>query len=274
MRRRQTAGVLPAEALLQIYDDQLRGEAEMVSAVDCERHGPLWWGTYLGGRGFVSYGPLTGDEDLDALVTATIAHYASDPVITRFEWKSRGHDPVPELDRVLRAHGLVPDEVESVMMGEAEALAVDVELADGVVVRRAETEADVRRMCAMQAEVFGDDDDQFEAIWHRLSLDQDDLELWIAEAGDVIVSAGRLEPVAGTEIAGIWGGCTRAEWRGRGIYRVLTAERARSALRRGCRYLHSDSTEFSRPILERSGFSRITTTTPYEWKRTGSPGGN
>ncbi len=39
-----------------------------------------------------------------------------------------------------------------------------------------------------------------------------------------------LEPVRGTDFAGIWGGATREEWRGRGIYRALTAARARSAL--------------------------------------------
>ena len=37
----------------------------------------------------------------------------------------------------------------------------------------------------------------------------------------------------------------------------------------GKRYINSDSTEFSRPILERSGFVKVSTTTPYEWRRTG-----
>jgi GNAT superfamily N-acetyltransferase len=77
----------------------------------------------------------------------------------------------------------------------------------------------------------------------------------------------RLEPVAGTEFAGIWGGATREEWRGRGIYRALTAARARSAIERGRSLIHSDSTEYSRPILERSGFVRVSTTTPYRWRR-------
>lgn len=90
-------------------------------------------------------------------------------------------------------------------------------------------------------------------------------ELWIAVVDDEVISAGRLEPVAGTEFAGLWGGATLPEWRGRGIYRALTAERARSALARGVRYLHSDSTEFSRPILERSGLVKVSTTTPYVW---------
>jgi predicted GNAT family acetyltransferase len=83
------------------------------------------------------------------------------------------------------------------------------------------------------------------------------------------VSCGRLEPVAGTEFAGIWGGATRPAWRRRGIYRALTAARARSALALGKRLIHSDSTEGSRPILERAGLVKVSTTTPYEWRAGG-----
>jgi ribosomal protein S18 acetylase RimI-like enzyme len=123
-------------------------------------------------------------------------------------------------------------------------------------------------MSTMQDEVFGDppSDEQADALLRRLALD-DGMELWVAEAGGTIVSAGRLEPVAGTQFAGIWGGATREEWRGRGIYRALTAARARSAIERGRSLIHSDSTEYSRPILERSGFVRVSTTTPYRWRR-------
>ena len=105
-----------------------------------------------------------------------------------------------------------------------------------------------------------------EQILHRLRT-RDDMEMWVAEHDGQIVSAGRLEPVDGTEFAGIWGGATRPEYRGRGIYRALTSARARSAIGHGKRYINSDSTEFSRPILERSGFLKVSTTTPYEWRR-------
>ena len=96
---------------------------------------------------------------------------------------------------------------------------------------------------------------------------RDGMELWVAEAQGCVVSAGRLEPVEGTRFAGIWGGSTLAPWRGRGIYRALTAARATSALRLGKTLVHSDSTEFSRPILERSGLVKVSTTTPYTWHR-------
>ena len=123
-------------------------------------------------------------------------------------------------------------------------------------------------MCAMESVAFDEDpsDEMAEQLLHRLSLD-DGMELWVAEADHRMVSAGRLEPVPDTEFAGIWGGATLPEWRHRGIYRALTAARARSALRLGKNYLQSDSTEYSRPILERAGLVKVSTTTPYEWRR-------
>ena len=81
------------------------------------------------------------------------------------------------------------------------------------------------------------------------------------------MTAGRLEPVTSSDFAGIWGGATRADWRGKGIYRAVTAARARSAIARGKTLIHSDSTAYSRPILERSGFIAVSTTTPYHWLR-------
>ena len=177
----------------------------MVSALRVSRHGPLIWATYVGGRGFVVYERLEADSSyLTGLVDATIAHYSDvEDGITEVEWKARGHDEIPDLDEVLRRFDFRPDEPESVMMGEALAMALDVPVPDGVSIRRVASEQDVRRMCAMQAEVF-DSADQSEPILHRLSLGNDDLELWVAEVRNDIVSAGRLEPMAGTEVAGIW----------------------------------------------------------------------
>ncbi|WP_020577891.1 GNAT family N-acetyltransferase [Actinopolymorpha alba] len=261
-------------ALLRAYDDQLR--VETASAVAVERIGPLTCATYLGGRGFITYRSLDTDgqradeEQVRALVDAALAHFEQDPSIVRVEWKTRGHDHAPGLHDALVARGFVPDEPESVMVGEARLLAYDVDLPAGVVVRQVTDEYDVRAMCAMQAEVFGDSPEfaaeMLEQILHRLRT-RDDMEMWVAEDHGRIVSAGRLEPVEGTEFAGIWGGATRPEYRGRGIYRALTAARARSALAHGKRYINSDSTEFSRPILERSGLVKVSTTTPYEWRR-------
>ncbi len=256
--------------LRNAYDEQLRTDAETPSALSITRHGPLRLVTFAGGRGFVTYRDLDG-ADADAicrLVPEVLAHYRADPAINRVEWKTRGHDHAPGLHETLLENGLTPDAQESIMIGDARVLAVDVPLLDGVTLRRVTAEADVRAMSAMQDKIFGDpvSDEMANALLRRLAFD-DGMELWVAEAQGRIVSAGRLEPVRGTNFAGIWGGATLKEWRGRGIYRALTASRARSALRMGKTLINSDSTECSRPILERSGLVKVSTTTPYRWQR-------
>ncbi|BEP16178.1 GNAT family N-acetyltransferase [Acidothermaceae bacterium B102] len=259
----------PAE-LLTAYDEQLRTDAETPSALAVSRLGPLRLVTFAGGRGFITYRDLGGAsaEELRRLVPEALAHYRSDPHIERVEWKTRAHDRAPGLYETLLDNGFVPDDPESIMIGEARLLAVDVPLPDGVTLRAVTEEADVRAMSAMQDQTFGEEvsPDLADALLRRLATG-DGMELWVAEAGDLVVSAGRLEPVPGTSFAGIWGGATRPEWRGRGIYRALTAARARSALRLGKTLINSDSTDYSRPILERSGFVTVSTTTPYLWAR-------
>lgn len=262
--------------LLRVYDSQLREAAEVATATWCRRHGPLLWAEYEGGigeggQGFVTYGPLgpLDPEQFRELVAATVSHFGSQPQIATVEWKTRGHDPIPALDAILQEYGFVRGEQESVMMGEAQRLALELPLPAGVTVRPIRDRADIEAAAALADEVFGSTTSlaRIEEWVRRTSPEVDEIELWVAEADGRMISAGRLEPVPGTTVAGIWGGGTLPAWRGRGIYRVLLAERARSALRRGCTVLHSDSTAYSRPILERSGFAMVTTTTPYEWTR-------
>lgn len=259
-----------AASFLQAYDEQLRTDAETPSAVAITVLDGVRLVTFAGGRGFITYGPPDSDfsRRIAQLVEPALNHFRSMPDIKQVEWKSRGHDDTPGLHEALLEAGFSPGEPESIMIGSAEHLDVDVPLPDGVTLRQVTAESDVRAMCAMQDHVFGDEmsDEGARAVFDRLAKG-DGMELWVAEAGGEIISAGRLEPVAGTNFAGIWGGATLEQWRGKGIYRALTAARARSALRMGKTLINSDSTEFSRPILERAGLLKVSTTTPYEWQR-------
>ena len=263
-------------ALLAAYDEQLRGAAEVQGAVSSDRSGPLWRCLFNRG-GFVSYESLESlgtVEAIDSLIGETVEYFSSHPQVEEFEWKTRGHDWPPDLDERLRAHGLEPDEVETVMVGEASHLAVDVELPEGVSVRRVdqlpEREAIVTEASEVAVKIFGDGPSGAEML-DRLDRMDGMEEFWVAEAetddGRHVICSGRLARVAGTEFAGIWGGSTLPEWRGQGIYRALTAARARAALDEGVRYINSDCTVMSRPILERSGLVAVTTTTPYVWRR-------
>jgi GNAT superfamily N-acetyltransferase len=269
-------------ALRQAYDEHMREQAEVAGADHWHRAGPLLRAVFDGGAfGFVSYRSLAGvdapnqAELLDALIADTVAFYAGHTPVPRFEWKTRGHDLPADLGVRLLAHGLVPQPVETVMVGAAALLAVDVPLPQGVTLRRLDGADvdDVHRASAMQTEVFGSPGPSDpETLAAALREQPETIELWVAEATDAagaptVVTAGRLVLTPGTGFASIWGGATRPEWRGRGIYRALTAARARSALARGATWLHSDCTDDSRPILERSGLTAVTTTTPYVWTR-------
>ena len=63
----------------------------------------------------------------------------------------------------------------------------------------------------------------------------------VAMAGDEPVSSARVSFGGGTDFAGLWGGGTLAQWRGRGIYRALVGYRARLAVARGYRYVQVDA---------------------------------
>ncbi|GAB3270886.1 GNAT family N-acetyltransferase [Kineosporia babensis] len=255
------------ERFRRLYDEQLRTEAETPSQIDVVRLGPLRLVTFAGGRGFVTYRDLTGAGQIDVLIAQALEHYRSDPRIRSVRWKARAHDHAPGLAEALIQNGFVAGAAESIMVGEAAALAVG-EPTPGVSVRRVVTEDDVRAMSAMSDEAFGDEpsDEMADALLRRLALN-DGMQLWVAEAEGRMVGAGRLEPVPDSDFAGFWGGSVLKEWRGRGIYRALTRARARAALELGRTLIHSDSTEHSRPILERSGLLKVSSATAYVWER-------
>lgn len=83
----------------------------------------------------------------------------------------------------------------------------------------------------------------------------------------VAYAALRLTP--GVDFAGLWGGTTHPEWRGRGLYRTLTAYRAQLALSAGHPYARVDTSPDSRPILAKLGLLQVTTTTPCLFDPTG-----
>lgn len=147
-------------------------------------------------------------------------------------------------------------------------LALDAEPPAGVTVRVAgrggHLADDARRAEDLQARAFGRRGPG--GLFERVRDSAGRVTLWLAEADDELVGVGRLDLVPGTPFAGLWGGATDPYWRGRGVYRALTAARAAHAAAHGVRMLHSDCLPTSRPILERAGLRPVTTTTPYVWR--------
>jgi GNAT superfamily N-acetyltransferase len=176
------------------------------------------------------------------------------------EWKLYGYDP-PELQDRLRAAGMEPGEEEAVLVVEASSIPppeVDVAVA--------RTPELVGAFVELADRVFGDPTPSVqEELLRALEEDEPSMLATIVLVDGVPVSGGRIDLPKQGDFAGLFGGVTLPEFRGRGLYRATVAERARIARDRGHRWLYVDALPTSRPILERLGFRQITTTTPWTW---------
>ncbi|MET7979284.1 GNAT family N-acetyltransferase [Streptomyces mirabilis] len=181
-----------------------------------------------------------------------------------FEWKLYGHDKPEDLGKRLRAAGFVAQPEETLMIAELGDLALDAQPPEGVRLLPVTDRAGVDLVADVHEQAFGTDSTRMRhQLLAQLTGDEDNVVAVVALAGDVPVSAARMELVPGTRFAGLWGGGTIDSWRRRGIYRALVAHRARVAAERGYRYVQVDATSQSRPVLARLGFEPLTTTTPY-----------
>ncbi|NNN35985.1 GNAT family N-acetyltransferase [Streptomyces sp. S3(2020)] len=198
----------------------------------------------------------------DAAIAEQIAYFSG--LGREFEWKLYGHDQPVDLGQRLRTAGLTAQPEETLMIGEVADLTLDAGPPEGIRVLPVTDRAGVDLVADVHEAAFGTDSTRLRhQLLAQLTADPDTVVAVVALAGDIPVSAARMELVPGTRFAGLWGGGTVEAWRGRGIYRALVAVRAREAVERGYRYLQVDAMPTSRPILERLGFEPLTTTTPY-----------
>ena len=159
------------------------------------------------------------------------------------EWKYYAHDGA-DLPAKLLAAGLEPEDEETVLVAEAASIPPapsDVDMRE-----------DVEAFVALAERVFGRGHDFPEGSVPV-----------VAFVDGEPVSGGRVDLDPGVEFAGLFGGLTLPEFRGRGLYRATVARRAEIAREHGFPYLYVDALPTSRPILERLDFVAITTTTPY-----------
>ncbi|MFI0541546.1 GNAT family N-acetyltransferase [Streptomyces sp. RP5T] len=201
----------------------------------------------------------------DEAIAQQIAYYTG--LGREFEWKLYGHDLPVDLGQRLRAAGFTAEPEETLMIAEVADLTLDVRPPEGVRFLPVTDRAGVDLVADVHEKAFGTDSSRLRhQLLARLRDDPDTVVAVVALAGDVPVSAARMELVPGTRFAGLWGGGTVEGWRGRGIYRALVAHRARAAMERGYRYLQVDALPTSRPILERLGFEPLTITQPHVYQ--------
>lgn len=218
--------------------------------------------TIIGPQRLVMWSSLD-EKNADELISGEIAHLGA--AIKLFEWKLYTHDTPGDLLFRLRRHGLVPGDVEAVMVFD---------LSDGP--PRCSTEGCIVKRIARMEQI---EDYRFVAEESR-TIDQDTINRicdrlaeavangwrqrvgYIAYSGNEPVSIGRLFTHPLSAFGGLYGGTTRAAYRRRGFYRALIAARVADAIEMGAKYLLVDALPTSRPILERLGFQKLTETIP------------
>lgn len=248
-------------AALAAFDRQLRnvvrpaldgGHFERVGPViRCVSEKPDGWSG-------VEWADLT-EDNADAVIAEQLAYFAERD--RSIEWKYYAYDSPADLPERLRAAGLHPGEEEALMVADVDDVP-DIPVPEGIRLVDVSDEDGLRAVKAVHDTVFGGDhtpmiDSMRERLPHGAVVPV------LALAGDEPVCASRVDFHLGTDFASLWGGGTLPAWRGRGIYRAMVSHRAKLARDRGFRYLRTDALPTSRPILEKVGFARLTTTVPY-----------
>ena len=119
----------------------------------------------------------------DAAIAGQIGHYTG--LGLAFEWKLYGHDRPADLGRRLRAAGFTPGPEETLMIGEAAALALDAAPPEGVRVVPVTDPAGVDLVADVHEKAFGADSSWLRhQLLARLSADPDTVVAVVAMDGD------------------------------------------------------------------------------------------
>ena len=253
--------------MLAAYNAQVRRSARPDGSgalIEADGHVVRWM--TVDGRGWSGIAWSDLDEaNADRVIASQVALFRDRA--EKFEWKLYDYDRPPDLRRRLLAAGFAAEDSEALMAADVAAVTAPVKLPAGVRLLPVTDEAGVGLLIDVHERVFGTDHSQLRRSLLAQLRDSPELTaMVVAMAGDEPVCSARIEFLPGREFASMWGGGTLPQWRGRGIYRALVAYRAGLAAARGYRYLQVDALPDSRPILERLGFARLATTTPYVWQ--------
>ncbi|WP_245688514.1 GNAT family N-acetyltransferase [Vibrio sonorensis] len=109
----------------------------------------------------------------------------------------------------------------------------------------------------------GDLEWQYNALLNLVTESPEAVSIYVVYQDGKPVTSAWLTFNGDSPFAGIWGGSTLEEYRGRGYYSSLLNKRIEEAKARGKQYLIIDASEMSRPIVEKHGFKLVAQTTGY-----------
>lgn len=217
-----------------------------------------------GERGVVLYSRLD-EARAEAAIREQIAYFGARG--QSFEWKVYSHDTPPDLKERLHAHGFQIGEPDAVMAFDTASAPPVLLRAPTSDIRPVTDPAGLDAVIAIEDQVWGEDHTWIAQRFGPHLRDQTGyVAVFVAYVAGRPASAGWMTFGPGSQFAGLWGGSTLVEHRGRGLYTDLLAARVQEARRRGVRFLTVDASPMSRPILERHGFQVITSAYECVWE--------
>ncbi len=182
-----------------------------------------------------------------------------------FEWKVYDHDAPADLRQRLTARGF--------QVGPAEAFLVlpishlDLARKSGADVRKMQTIEQFEDYLAVEQVMWPDDGNNARSESRRRFLEHPDADgYYVGYFEGKPATCGRVTFREGSRFAGLFGGATLDDNRGRGLYTAVVTARAKEAHSRGVDFLFVDALPTSRPILERRGFRCLSYTYPCTWR--------
>jgi GNAT superfamily N-acetyltransferase len=250
--------------LLTIFDQDQRRDVEYPDLMREIRSHLIRGIDRYGGHSAILYSQINADN-AEAVIDEEMAFFAA--LGHEVEWKVYSHDQPPDLTERLRARGFTIDDPEAVVVFDLEAYPDAFAAPVTHDIRPVTTAEDIRAMMGVKDEVWGEDAGWLgERLIQELADTPQQISLYAGYADGMPVSAAWTRFPPNSLFASLWGGSTRAAYRGRGFYTALLTLRAQEVRTRRRRFLTVDASPMSRPILEKFGFVTISTAYACTWK--------
>ena len=247
------------------YEQVRRGTtSDGLSIVAASPHFVRWTASGDVGWSEIAWSDLD-ETTADQVITEQIDHFAT--IDQDFVWRVYEDDLPTDLTTRLASAGFEHIGTSELMIARVADTATGVELPDGVTLVRANDSSGIRQLIEVHAEVLDVDQTQLgRTLLAQLSVAPLLNELVVAVASGTPVSSARVQFVPDCDFAGLWGGSTLPQWRGKGLFRAMVAYRARVAAERGYNYLYVIASSQSRPILEHLAFESFGSIATFRWQ--------
>ena len=246
------------EDIIKLYNHHMRQNADFTGMKREEVPPVVRYINQGEPRSNIRYADLT-TANADEIIEREIAYFKS--IGHHLEWTLYDYDQPDDVQARLEAQGFEIGEVEAILVLDIENLPEKLQRDFPQDIRRITEPEQVEPIIRkVQNPVFGDEDNDWliRQVTSYVRDHGDMYQVYAAFVDGEPASAAWIDFIAPeSPFAGLYGGATLEEHRGKGLYSALIAARAKEAQKRGVRYLTVDASPMSRPILERIGFRQI-----------------